>query len=114
PRTNPPGHPITPRNIPNMIGAFIDPAVNAADGRSIRQEEYDSLGDKYSKVIIDELLPTLYKDYKISRDSDRHGIAGWSSGAIAAFTVAWERSDQFHKVLTGIGTFVDLKGGPGD
>jgi predicted esterase len=36
---------------------------------------------------------------------------GWSSGAIAAFTVAWERPDQFHKVLTGIGTFVDLKGG---
>ena len=62
-------------------------------------------------MIVDELLPVLYKDYKISRDPDRHGIAGWSSGAIAAFTVAWERPDQFHKVLTGIGTFVDLKGG---
>jgi len=98
-------------DIPVMIGAFIDPGVNAGDGRSIRQEEYDSLGDRYSKVIIDELLPALNKDYKISPDPDRHGIAGWSSGAIAAFTVAWERPDQFHKVLTGIGTFVDLKGG---
>src|SRR5262249_35971638 len=98
-------------DIPNTIGAFIDPGVNVADWKSIRQEEYDSLGDRYSKVIVDELLPALYKDYKISRDPDRHGIAGWSSGAIAAFTVAWERPDQFHKVLTGIGTFVDLKGG---
>jgi len=98
-------------DIPTMIGAFIDPGINVADGKSIRQEEYDSLGDRYSKVIVDELLPALYKDYKISRDPDRHGIAGWSSGAIAAFTVAWERPDQFHKVLTGIGTFVDLKGG---
>jgi enterochelin esterase family protein len=98
-------------DIPIMIGAFIDPGVNVADGKSIRQDEYDSLGDRYSKVIVDELLPALYKDYKISRDADRHGIAGWSSGAIAAFTVAWERPDQFHKVLTGIGTFVDLKGG---
>src|SRR6185295_18184986 len=98
-------------DIPVMIGAFIDPGVNVADGKSIRQEEYDPLGDRYSKVIVDELLPALYKDYKISRDPDRHGIAGWSSGAIAAFTVAWERGDQFHKVLTGIGTFVDLKGG---
>jgi enterochelin esterase family protein len=53
----------------------------------------------------------LYKDYKISRDPERHGIAGWSSGAIAAFTVAWERPDMFRKVLNGIGTFVDLKGG---
>lgn len=98
-------------DIPLMIGAFIDPAVNVADSRSIRQDEYDTLGDRYSKVIVDELLPALYKDYRISRDPERHGIAGWSSGAIAAFTVAWERPDQFHKVLTGIGTFVDLKGG---
>jgi enterochelin esterase family protein len=98
-------------DIPIMIGAFVDPGVNVADGRSIRQEEYDSLGDRYSKVIVEELLPALYKDYKITRDPDRHGIAGWSSGAIAAFTVAWERPDQFRKVLTGIGTFVDLRGG---
>ena len=46
----------------------------------------------------------------VERD-DRHGIAGWSSGAIAAFTVAWERPDQFRKVLSGIGTFVNLAGG---
>jgi len=98
-------------DIPVMIGAFIDPGVNIADGKSIRQDEYDTLSDQYSKVIVDELLPALYKEYKISRDPDRHGFAGWSSGAIAAFTVAWERPDQFHKVLTGIGTFVDLKGG---
>jgi enterochelin esterase-like enzyme len=98
-------------DIPVMIGAFIDPGLNVSDGRSIRQDEYDTLSDRYSKVIIDELLPVLYKDYRISRDPERHGFAGWSSGAIAAFTVAWERPDQFRKVLTGIGTFVDLKGG---
>jgi enterochelin esterase family protein len=98
-------------DIPVMIGAFIDPGTQVADGRSIRQDEYDSLGDQYSKVIVEELLPALHKDYKIAREPDRHGIAGWSSGAIAAFTVAWERPDQFRKVLTGIGTFVDLKGG---
>jgi len=98
-------------DIPVMIGAFIDPGVKVADGSSIRQDEYDTVSDRYSKVIVDELLPALYKDYKISRDPERHGFAGWSSGAIAAFTVAWERPDQFHKVLTGIGTFVDLKGG---
>jgi enterochelin esterase family protein len=98
-------------DIPMIIAAFIDPGVNVADGKSIRQDEYDALGDRYSKVIVDELLPALYRDYKISREPDRHGIAGWSSGAIAAFTVAWERPDQFHKVLSGIGTYVDLKGG---
>ena len=46
------------------------------------------------RVIVDELLPVLYKDYNISKDPDRHGIGGASSGAIAAFTVAWERPES--------------------
>jgi enterochelin esterase family protein len=98
-------------DIPVMIGAFIDPGVFVEGGASNRSDEYNSLGDRYARVVAEELLPGLYKDYKISRDPERHGIAGWSSGAIAAFTTAWERPDVFHKVLNGIGTFVDLKGG---
>jgi enterochelin esterase-like enzyme len=97
--------------IPVMIAAFIDPGKTAADGTSVRQQQYDPIDDRYARVIVDELLPRLYADYNISRDPDRHGIAGWSSGAIAAFTVAWQRPDHFHKVLSGIGTFVDLAGG---
>jgi enterochelin esterase-like enzyme len=98
-------------DIPVMIAAFIDPGKFIDDGRSNRSEEYNSVDDRYARVIVDELLPRLYDHYRISRDPDRHGIAGWSSGAIAAFTVAWERPNQFHKVLNGIGTFVDLAGG---
>ena len=41
-------------DIPVMIALFIDPGVQVADNRSIRQEEYDTLSDRYSKVIIDE------------------------------------------------------------
>lgn len=97
--------------LPVMMAAFIDPGKFTKDGASNRQAEYDPPNDRYSHVIVDELLPRLYADYRISRDPDRHGIAGWSSGAIAAFTVAWERPDQFHKVLSGIGTYVNLAGG---
>jgi enterochelin esterase family protein len=39
-----------------------------------------------------------------------HRIGGASSGAIAAFTVAWERPEQFHKVLSIVG-FVNLRAG---
>ena len=99
------------RELPLMIAAFIDPGKFHADGKTNRQPEYDPPTDRYSHVIVDELLPKLYAEYRISRDPDRHGIAGWSSGAIAAFTVAWERPDQFRKVLSGIGTYVDLAGG---
>jgi len=97
--------------IPVMIAAFIDPGRLTADRTSIRQEQYDPLDDRYARIIVDGLLPRLYAAYRISRDPDRHGIAGWSSGATAAFTVAWERPDHFRKVLNGIGTFVDLDGG---
>ena len=97
--------------LPVMIAAFIDPGKFTKDGVSNRQAEYDPPDDRYSKVIVDELLPRLYAEYRISRDPERHAIAGWSSGAIAAFTVAWQRPDQFHKVLSGIGTYVDLAGG---
>ncbi|MCA9195836.1 MAG: gluconolactonase, partial [Planctomycetales bacterium] len=40
-----------------------------------------------------------------------HGIGGASSGAIAAFTVAWERPDQFRKVYSHVGSFTNLRGG---
>ena len=98
-------------DIPVMIAAFVDPASMIADGRSIRQQQYDLLNDDYARLIVDHLLPRLYADYNISRDPDRHGFAGWSSGAIAAFTVAWQRPDHFRKLLSGIGTYVDMLSG---
>ena len=62
-------------------------------------------------MIVDELMPVLYKEFNISKDPERHGIGGSSSGAIAAFTVAWQRPNEFRKVLSNVGSFVDLRGG---
>jgi enterochelin esterase family protein len=56
-------------------------------------------------------MPVLYKEYSISKDPERHGIGGASSGAIAAFTVAWQRPNEFRKVLSIVGSFVNLRGG---
>jgi len=108
------------REIPVMVGVFINPGRRPdqpepnpkewGDRTTNRPAEYNSLNDKYPRVIVDELLPALYKDYNISRDGEQHGIGGTSSGGIAAFTVAWERPDDFRKVLTIVGSFVDLRG----
>ena len=81
------------------------------DRNTNRPTEYNSLDDRYARVICDELLPALYKDYNISDDPEHRGIGGASSGAIAAFTVAWERPHQFRKVLSIVGSFVNLRGG---
>ncbi len=104
-----------------MIGVFINPGRRPdqpepnpsewGDRTTNRPTEYNSLDDKYARVIVDELIPALYKEYNISKDPERHGIGGSSSGAIAAFTVAWQRPDQFRKVLSNVGSFVDLRGG---
>src|SRR5579885_1727359 len=109
------------REIPVMIGVFINPGRRPdqpepnlrewGDRTTNRPTEYNSLDDRYARVIVDELLPVLYKEYNISKDPDQHGIGGASSGAIAAFTVAWQRPAYFHKVLSIVGSFVNLRGG---
>jgi enterochelin esterase-like enzyme len=109
------------REIPVMITVFINPGrtpeqpeptpAEWGDRTTNRPTEYNTLDDKYARVVVDELLPALYGAYNISKDPERHGIGGASSGAIAAFTVAWQRPDQFHKVLSIVGSFVNLRGG---
>lgn len=109
------------RELPVMLAVFINPGRTPeqpeptpqewGDRTTNRPTEYNSLDDRYARVIVDELMPVLYKDFNISKDPDRHGIGGASSGAIAAFTVAWERPDHFRKVLSMIGSFVNLRGG---
>src|SRR5436305_6691481 len=84
---------------------------NWVDRDTIRPTEYNTLDDRYARVIVDELLPVLYKDYNISKDPEQHGIGGASSGAIAAFTVAWERPTHFRKVLSIVGSFTNIRGG---
>ena len=74
------------REIPVMIGVFINPGRtpdqpeptprNWGDRDTNRPTEYNSLDDKYARVIVDELLPVLDKDYNISKDPERHGIGG--------------------------------------
>ena len=109
------------REIPVMIGVFINPGRRPdqpepnlkewGDRTTNRPTEYNTLDDKYASVIVDELMPVLTKAYNISKDPEQHGIGGASSGAIAAFTVAWQRPNDFRKVLSIVGSFVNLRGG---
>ncbi len=109
------------REIPVMIAVFINPgrrpeqpepnAREWGDRTTNRPEEYNSLDDRYARVITEELMPELYAKYNISKEANEHAIGGCSSGAIAAFTVAWERPDQFSKVLSTVGSFTNIRGG---
>ena len=103
--------------IPVMIGIFIDhgkvPSANPEKDfpRFNRSFEYDALGDRYARFLLEELLPEVGKDYNLSTQAGDRCIAGASSGAICAFNAAWERPDAFSRVLSTIGTYVGLRGG---
>jgi enterochelin esterase family protein len=109
------------REIPVMVAVFINPGrrpdqpeptpQNWGDQDTNRPTEYNTLDDKYARVIVDELMPALDKDYNLSKDPERHAIGGASSGAIAAFTVAWQRPEAFRKVLSIVGSFTNIRGG---
>jgi len=115
---------INKKEIPITIGVFVAPGVvktpNAAAAldRFNRSFEYDGLGDAYARFLLDELLPEVEtkktadgRAIRLSHEGNDRAIGGASSGAIAAFTAAWERPDAFSRVFSSIGTFVDLRGG---
>lgn len=107
--------------MPVTIALFLNPGhrgtgaptANGWGDRNNRSFEYDSLSSDYARFLIDEVIPFATNQYKvrISDDPEMRGIAGMSSGGICAFTVAWERPDQFRKVLSQIGSFTNIRGG---
>ena len=97
-------------DIPVTVGIFIEPGGIKAP-RDNRSFEYDTLSDQYARFLLEEILPEVEKTVRLRRDAAGRAIAGQSSGAIAAFTVAWERPSEFSKVLSGIGSFTNIQSG---
>src|SRR5580693_3375612 len=110
--------------MPVTIGVFVTPGrvtardTGAARDRFNRSFEYDGLGDAYVRFLLTEILPDVERHrtsdgraIRLSAKGNDRGIGGSSSGAIAAFTAAWERPDAFSRVFSAIGTYVGLRGG---
>ena len=112
------------KEMPVTIGVFVMHGrvkagdTNAALDRFNRSYEYDGLGDNYVRFLLEELLPEVARQktsdgraIRFSTNGNDHAIGGSSSGAICAFTAAWERPDAFSRVFSAIGTYVGLRGG---
>ena len=104
------------KEMPVTIGIFLNPGTipsGSSEGpaRNNRSFEYDSLGDTYARFLLDEILPAVSKEYRLTESPDHRAIGGISSGAICAWTVAWERPDHFRKVLSHVGSFTNIRGG---
>ena len=104
------------KSIPVMIGVFIDPGVippskPGAAERINRSFEYDSLGDRYARFVLEEILPEVGRRYALAQDGNSRAIMGGSSGAFCAFNAAWERPDGFARVLSIVGSYTAMRGG---
>jgi enterochelin esterase family protein len=103
--------------MPVTVGIFVNPGhvgdepptkPGATNNRSF---EYDTLSDKYARLLMNEILPEVAARWKLTDDPEQRAICGLSSGGICAFTVAWERPDAFRKVMSHFGSFIDIRGG---
>jgi enterochelin esterase family protein len=105
--------------LPPIAAAFINPGValqqSCDAGRqeeiSNRSVEYDTLSAAYAQFLLDEIFPLIRLQVAITDDPEGRAIGGHSSGAICAFTVAWQRPDQFRKVLSANGSYTNIRGG---
>lgn len=111
------------KEMPVTIGVFINPGIvkardsSTALDRFNRSFEYDGLGDAYARFVLEEILPDVEKKkasdgraIRLSKNGNDRAIGGSSSGAVCAFTAAWERPAEFSRVFSAIGTYVGLRG----
>lgn len=104
--------------MPITVGVFLNPGVvpparpNARPRRN-RSYEYDTVSDGYANFLIEQFLPMVEQEHNVqlTDNPDFRGVVGASTGGIAAFTAAWERPDSFRKVISYIGTFVNIRNG---
>ena len=99
---------IAEKRVPVMVAILINPGPGDGKG-SERGLEYDTLSDRYAMFIETEVIPRVEKECGVTLTKDPEGRAamGGSSGAAAAFTMAWFRPDLYRRVLSYSGTYVD-------
>ena len=71
---------IAKHDLPPLIGIFVDPGVLPAvsdqvQNRFERVFEYDSLSDRFSRFLLEELIPEVAAKYNLSKNPDDRGLA---------------------------------------
>lgn len=99
---------IAAHRVPAQVAVLIQSGGGDAQG-SERGLEYDTLSGRYAEFVEREVLPEVTRQTGVRFTADPEGRAtmGGSSGAAAAFTMAWFHPEWYHKVLSYSGTFVN-------
>ena len=99
---------IAQERVPAMIAIMIQNGGGDAQG-SERGLEYDTISGKFAEFIEAEVLPAVEKNanVKLTRNANARAVMGCSSGAAAAFTMAWFHPEWYGRVISYSGTFVN-------
>jgi enterochelin esterase-like enzyme len=98
-------------DMPVTVGVFINPGKQEGkDTYVTRHEEYHDRSDRYARFLRDEIIPEVSKITHLCHDAESHAICGMSSGAVCAFTAAWQAPGLFSKVMCHVGSFVNISG----
>jgi enterochelin esterase-like enzyme len=99
---------IAQKRVPAMVAVMIQNGGGDAQGHE-RGREYDTLSPLFAEFINEEVFPLVEKHcgVKLTKDPEGRATMGTSSGAAAAFTMAWYRPDLFRRVVSLSGTFVN-------
>jgi enterochelin esterase-like enzyme len=103
------------KKLPVMAALFVN-RPNSNDSRQ-RSLEYDCIDSDYSDYMIEEILPAVkmhHPELNLTSDPNGRATLGKSSGAVAAFTMAWLHPELYQRVVTFNGSFRNQCGdGPG-
>ena len=96
------------KKIPVMVNVFVQPGTGP-NGQALRSIEYDTVDDRYTDYIVQEVLPEVEKNVKLRHDGYSRSMVGESSGGICSFNAAYRHPDRFVRVLSWIGSFAALQ-----
>jgi enterochelin esterase-like enzyme len=99
---------IAQHRVPAMVAVMIQNGGGDAQG-SERGLEYDTMSGRYAEFVESEVFPLVEKNYGVTITKDPEGRAamGSSSGAAAAFSMAWYHPELYHRVISYSGTYVN-------
>jgi len=99
---------IAQKRVPALVAVMIQNGGGDAQG-SERGLEYDTMSGKFAEFIEAEVLPAVEKNaaVKLTRVGKNRAVMGCSSGAAAAFTMAWNHPEWYQRVISYSGTYVN-------
>jgi predicted alpha/beta superfamily hydrolase len=99
---------IAAHRVPAIVAVMIQSGGGDAQG-SERGLEYDTVSGRYAEFVEQEVLPQVTRlcGVRFTTDPEGRATMGGSSGAAAAFSMAWFHPEWYGKVLSYSGTFVN-------